>query len=203
MNNKLKIWETALLISLCITLFTGAWAGSRQAGLSQKLIRLHVVAVSDDDSEQAIKLEVRDAVLDYLAPLLSEAGDAKTAGEIIEDNLSGVEHAALSRSRGRQVIVTLGPEEFPTRHYESFSLPAGEYESLRVTLGEGEGHNWWCVVFPPLCVEAAGSDAELVQSVLSADDAALITRENGEYALRFRVLELWGELRSLLNRLSQ
>lgn len=203
MNNKLKTWETALLLSLCITLFTGAWAGSRQSQLSQKLIRLHVVAVSDDEREQEIKLDVRDAVLDYLTPLLADIPDAKTAGEIIEENLSGVECAALSRSQGRQVTVSLGPEEFPTRHYESFSLPAGEYESLRVTLGDGEGHNWWCVVFPPLCVEAAGPGSEQAQAVLSDDDAALITCEDEGYVLKFRVLELWGELRSFLSGLSQ
>ncbi len=203
MNNKLKTWETALLLSLCITLFVGAWAGARQSQLAEKLIRLHVVAVSDDELEQEIKLDVRDAVLEYLTPLLSDVPDTKTAGEIIEENLSGVELAALSRSQGRQVSVSLGTEEFPTRHYESFSLPAGEYESLRVTLGDGGGHNWWCVVFPPLCVEAAGIGSEQAQTVLSDDDTALITCEDEGYEIKFRMLELWGELRSFLSGLSQ
>lgn len=202
MNSKLKAWETALLFSLCITLFSGVWAGARQTALSEKLIRLHVVAVSDDEEEQAIKLEVRDAVLDYLGPLLTDAGNAKNAGEIIADNLSGIEEAALSRSRGRAVTATLGTESFPTRQYDTFSLPAGEYRSLRITLGEGEGRNWWCVVFPPLCTEAAGISCEQAQAVLSDDDGALITRETEGYALRFRVLELWGELRSFFERLS-
>ena len=91
---------------------------------------------------------MRDAVLGYLTSLLSQTSDTRTAGEIIEENLSGIEGAALSSSQGREVTVTLGAEYYPTRHYDGFSLPAGEYESLRVTLGEGEGHNWWCVVFP-------------------------------------------------------
>ncbi len=149
-KNKLKIWEAALLLSLGITLLIGSWAGQQQSELSEKLIRLHVVAVSDDKTEQEIKLQVRDAVLGYLTPLLSQTSDTRTAGEIIEENLSGIESAALSSSQGREVTVTLGTEYYPTRHYDGFSLPAGEYESLRVTLGEGEGHNWWCVVFPPI-----------------------------------------------------
>ena len=201
-KNKLKIWEAALLLSLGITLLIGSWAGQQQSELSEKLIRLHVVAVSDDKTEQEIKLQVRDAVLGYLTPLLSQTSDTRTAGEIIEENLSGIESAALSSSQGREVTVTLGTEYYPTRHYDGFSLPAGEYESLRVTLGEGEGHNWWCVVFPPLCVEAAGIGSEQAQYVLSEDDAALITCQDEGYELKFRVLDIWGKLRSFLSGLN-
>lgn len=199
MNNKLKRWELALLAAVCAVLLSGLWANGRQAQLSQKLIRLHVVAVSDDKAEQKIKLSVRDAVLDYLTPLLENASDAQNAGEIIKSNLSGIRLAALRRSCGREVSVTLQDESFPTRHYESFSLPAGEYRSLRITLGEGEGQNWWCVVFPPLCVEAALDEAQYTP-VLSEDEVELITAESGGYEIRFRLLELWGELKQLLSR---
>ena len=93
------------------------------------------------------------------------------------------------------MAVSLGRERYPTRRYAGFALPAGEYDSLRIVLGEGRGHNWWCVVFPPLCLSAA--DAGSVESVMSRDDLSLICEEEG-YELRFRIVELWGELVSLL-----
>ena len=87
--------------------------------------------------------------------------------------------------------MSLGEERYPTRDYAGFTLPAGRYRSLRVVLGEGQGHNWWCVVFPPLCLAAA--EKEAMQPVMNPEDYALITREEG-WEIRFRIVELWGEL---------
>ena len=192
---KLKLWEAAALVALCLSLCAGTWAQARQSAISGSLIRLHVVAVSDDEAEQALKLEVRDAVLAYLAPRLKGAGDSAAARELISGELEGIAKAAAAASKGREVTVTLGCESFPTRQYEGFTLPAGKYESLRVVLGAGRGHNWWCIVFPPLCLPAA--EAEQVQSVMSEDDFALVTESEG-YELRFRLVELWGELTAAL-----
>ena len=89
-------------------------------------------------------------------------------------------------------------ELFPTREYDTFSLPAGVYDSLRVTIGQGEGHNWWCVIFPPLCAQAAGLSEQAVQA-LSDDDVRLVTESDGGYVVRFRLLELWD---ALVQRLS-
>ena len=86
-------------------------------------------------------------------------------------------------------------ELFPTREYDTFSLPTGVYDSLRVTIGQGEGHNWWCVVFPPLCVSATEQNRAL--DAMSEPERALITEANG-YELRFRIVELWGELMELI-----
>ena len=192
---KLKLWEAAALVALCLSLCAGTWAQARQSAISGSLIRLHVVAVSDDEAEQALKLEVRDAVLAYLAPRLKGAGDSAAARELISGELEGIAKAAAAASKGREVTVTLGCESFPTRQYEGFTLPAGKYESLRVVLGAGRGHNWWCIVFPPLCLSAA--EAEQVQSVMSEDDFALVSESEG-YELRFRLVELWGELTAAL-----
>ena len=85
--------------------------------------------------------------------------------------------------------------EFPTREYDGFTLPAGKYQSLRVILGEGEGHNWWCVVFPPLCISAAEQE-QAVES-MSEDMRGIVTEEDG-YEYKFRILELWGELMELI-----
>ena len=192
---KLKLWEAAALVALCLSLCAGTWAQARQSAISGSLIRLHVVAVSDDEAEQALKLEVRDAVRAYLAPRLKGAGDSAAARELISGELEGIAKAAAAASKGREVTVTLGCESFPTRQYEGFTLPAGKYESLRVVLGAGRGNNWWCIAFPPLCLSAA--EAEQVQSVMSEDDFALVTESEG-YELRFRLVELWGELTAAL-----
>ena len=195
-NKSLRAWEIAALMALSLALCAGTWAQSRQQSISSALVRLHVIAVSDAAEEQEIKLEVRDAVLAYLTPALENAENQQQARQIITENLEGIADAAGAAAQGRQVNVTLSRESYPTREYEGFTLPAGRYESLRVILGEGEGKNWWCVVFPPLCLSAA--EREEVQNVLNGEDLAIVTEEEG-YVLRFRLVELWGEL---LNALS-
>ena len=167
------------------------WAQGRQNSLSEKLVRFHVIAVSDDEYEQQLKLRVRDAVLEYISPKLEEAESSTQAREILAAELDNIREAAQTVSEGRGVTVTLTRENYPTKSYEGFTLPAGEYESLRVILGEGQGHNWWCIVFPPVCLSAAQADT--VERQLGEEDFRLISEEEG-YELRFKALELWGEL---------
>ena len=147
---KLKIWETAALCALCVTLCVCAWAQGRQQDISSSLVRLHVIAASDEAAEQELKMRVRDSVLEYLTPVLDNAESPAQARSIINAELPNIRAAAEKCAEGRTVRVTLGSEYYPTREYDSFSLPAGQYSSLRVIIGEGQGHNWWCVVFPPL-----------------------------------------------------
>lgn len=192
---KLRIWETAALCALCLSLCIGTWAQGRQQELSGSLVRLHVIAASDEPAEQELKLRVRDSVLEYLTPLLSKAENGRDAQSIIGENLGNIQAAASSAAEGRRVSVALGNEYYPTREYEGFTLPAGQYRSLRVTLGDGGGHNWWCVVFPPLCVSAAEQSSAL--EAMNGPDRALITASDG-YELRFRIVELWGELLNYL-----
>ena len=193
---SLRKWEIALLLALCFTLLAGTWAGAASSRVSEGLVRLHVIAASDDATEQAIKLDVRDAVLSYLEPKLDSAADIAGAEALIEANLDGIAAAAESAAQGREVNVTLVEEYYPTREYGTFSLPAGRYQSLRVTLGEGAGHNWWCVVFPPLCLTAAESEAAFEE--LDGETRAIISSDGGGVQFKFRLLELWGELMELL-----
>ena len=190
-NSKLKTWELSLLIALCISLCLGTWAQARQNDISGSLVRLHVLAASDERTEQELKLRVRDTVLAYLSPRLENAENSAEAQSIINANIDGIRAAAESVSEGRTIRVALGEEYYPTRGYEGFTLPAGRYESLRVTIGEGRGHNWWCVVFPPLCVSASQRDEAM--AALS-DDARGIVTESGEVRLKLRIVELWNEL---------
>ena len=190
-NKRFRIWEISLMLALCVTLCLGTWAQARQESISGSLVRLHVLAVSDDSNEQRIKLNVRDSVLSYISPKLEDAESPDEAKRIISSELDGIKSAAETAAEGRPVKVTLTQEYYPTRDYGSFSLPAGRYESLRVILGEGEGHNWWCVVFPPLCLTAAESDGA-VES-LDGETRGIVTEGDG-YRCKFRIVELWGEV---------
>ena len=195
-KSKLKIWELSLLIALSLSLCLGTWAQARQEGISGSLVRLHVLAVSDEENEQRIKLGVRDAVLEYISPYLEEARSSEDAKRIISSNLGGIRSAAEAAAQGRRVTVTLSEEYYPTREYEGFALPAGRYDSLRVILGDGEGHNWWCVVFPPLCVSAAQQEKAL--KAMSDDTRGIVADAEG-YQIKFRIVELWNELMEKLN----
>lgn len=198
-KSKLKLWEVSLLLALCFSLCLGTRAQARQNSLSSNLVRLHVLAASDSENEQRIKLCVRDSVLEYISPMLENAETPDEALNIISSELDGIKAAAQTASEGRKVTVTLTEEYYPTRSYGSFSLPAGRYESLRVILDEGKGHNWWCVVFPPLCLSAA--EGESAVNALDDADRKLVTEEDG-YRYRFRIIELWGEICAFFDSLS-
>ena len=119
-------------------------------------IRLHVVAADDGAAAQALKLQVRDAVLAAARPLLADCGDADEAWQRIGEHVDALEDVAARRARALgydgPVAAGTGVFDFPDRHYGGVFVPAGEYRALRVVIGEGEGHNWWCVLYPSLCV---------------------------------------------------
>lgn len=192
----LKIWELAMLIALCVSCLSGLWAQRTHTEIADQMIRLHVLAASDSEEEQAVKLEVRDAVLEELRPKLADCSGKTDAAETLESALPEVKAAALTAAGNRDVTVSLSEEYYPTREYDGFSLPAGRYTSLRVVLDEGKGHNWWCVVYPPLCITAAEASEQAMET-LNADTAQIITESDG-YIVKFKLLELWGELTAWL-----
>ena len=187
----LRPWETAMLLALCAALLSGVWAAGRQRRLAGELVRLHVTAASDGRADQAVKLKVRDAVLEMAAPALEGAGGAGEALARLEAMLPKLAERACAVS-GQTARAGLTEEWFPTREYGDFSLPAGRYTSLRITLGEGRGHNWWCVVYPPLCTGAA--EEAVAADLITEDDLRLITGDGEGYVLRFRVIEWWEAL---------
>ena len=191
-------WEWALLIAILISFAWGTWADRTQQQLSDKVLRLHVLANSDSEADQALKLKVRDSVLETASAILADCPDRETAEQRLSAALLEIEDAARARiaAEGGEQTVTaeLRPTVFPTREYEDFTLPAGEYLALRVVLGEGEGHNWWCVVFPPLCAETTSSLSQTAMAAgLTEEEVALITESDG-YQLKFKAVELWEKL---------
>ena len=198
---KFHTFELALLLALAAALLWGAWSLHRQDDLQQKMIRLHVIANSDSDADQALKLHVRDAVLHRAEDILRQSADMTEARARLRNSLPDIGDAAAqelaAQGSGYSVSVSLEETEFPLKTYDGFALPAGEYMALRVVIGAGEGRNWWCVVYPPLCtsgVETAQEAAAL------SDDDSLMTGDGTGYVLRFRSLELWERLRQWLGK---
>lgn len=197
---KLRLVEIALLLFLAAFLASGAMALQTGQELSDKVVRLHVLANSDSDEDQALKLLVRDRLLACTEPILEGAADRREAEALLRGQLLELERAAQEeiRANGYAYGVTVQLEDtvFPTREYEGFSLPAGKYLALRVLIGEGAGQNWWCVVFPPLCAAAAAEVPETALAAgLSADQVGLITEENEGYVLKSKLVEFWQEMR--------
>lgn len=200
-----KKWELALLLGLCAAMLWGAWSMQRQDALAQKMIRLHVIANSDSETDQALKLEVRDKVLDFTTTVLQRSADMEDAQVRLREELTRIETIAQREiaAQGYDYPVTaqLASAEFPLKEYDGFSLPAGEYMALRLVIGEGEGRNWWCVVYPPLCTAAAADMPQTaIQAGLTGDDVSLITEEDTGYVLKFRSVELWEQLRQWLGK---
>lgn len=190
----------ALALALAATAIVATALLREQQALSEKLIRLHVVANSDSEADQAVKLQVRDAVLAVTEPLMEEAEDPYAA---LSDALPAIESAAAdclaALGVADPVAVTLGPESYPTRVYESFTLPAGQYTSLRVTIGAGEGHNWWCVVFPSICFAATSSGLEQAAATAGFSDGEVqLIMEPDTYQLKFKAMEWVEQLRAWL-----
>lgn len=199
-THRLYRWEAALLMAFAILLTIGMWASVTQSALADEVLRLHVVANSDSDADQAVKLQVRDAILSAATPYLDGVQGQAEAQQALEPHLEELAQAGAQvlREAGMDYPITVSIQDvwFPTREYTDFALPAGTYRSLQVILGAGVGHNWWCVVYPPLCVGSVSEESveTSASGVLSEDQISLISGQDGEYVLRFKVLEWWDSL---------
>lgn len=190
-----------VILFLCLLAWGSGIVHDRQT-LRSDLIRLHVVGQSDSEEDQSIKLQVRDAILAHLETAMSEMPDMETAKQYLQSSLENLEEISnqVLEAAGSKVkaVVTLKKEAFPTRYYETFSLPAGVYESLRVTIGEGEGKNWWCVVFPKLCIGA--TSAEMEDTAVGAgfsEELSDTLAGKPQTKMRFFVLDCLGWLENL------
>lgn len=198
------ILEIALGIGLAAALLWGTASLHRQQELADRVVRLHVLANSDSDEDQALKFQVRDQVLERATGILQTAGNRAEAEEALRAKLPELERVAEKEIRARgytySVTAELTEATFPTREYEDFTLPAGDYLALRVVIGAGEGQNWWCVVFPPLCTETTTDLAQTAMAAgLSEDDVKLIQEDGEKYVLKFKSIEIWERLKETLS----
>ena len=191
-------------IVLCACIAGSIWCWgviSDRQTLNEELLRLHVVAASDSEADQAIKLRVRDAVINSISEDLAKIGDMEAAKQYIRENLPKIQKTANDTLKALgctdEAVATLREELFDTRVYDTFTLPAGVYEALRITIGEGEGKNWWCVAFPTLCIPATSEGFEEVAAGAGFSETLTGTLE-GEYEIRFYLLDLLGRLEGIL-----
>ena len=183
-------------MAVCVVLSVCSFAKDGDS-VKNAVLRLHVIANSDTPEDQALKLRVRDALLKKSGDLAA-AESKQQAAQTIEAQLETLKDAAkrVVAQQGFRYDVALSLEHsaFPTRTYGDVTLPAGEYDALRVVIGEGKGQNWWCVMFPPLCLPAA-SNGPALGDVLDEDALALV-HEAPQYDVRFWIVEQWEKLKA-------
>ncbi len=197
---KAKIFDIAVIISLVFVFVISVVSFENTCkGIRGQVLRLHVVADNDTAEAQRIKLMVRDAIIEGRGELFEDAGNLAAAESITEENLLdiGLIAAETMKSEGYNMPVRVerGRSYFPTRTYEnSVTLPAGYYSALKIIIGEGKGQNWWCVMFPPMCLTAA-QEKEIMADVLTDKEMGLVTSKP-KYEVRFWIVEKYWELKS-------
>ena len=193
------------LIMVCLNSATGKRADIPQSWSSEPviqddLIRLHVIANSDSPEDQAVKLQVRDAVLRYLKPILADITASEQAVAEIgrrQGEISEIANQVL-RSQGMsyQSQLEIGRFDFPLKTYGPIVVPAGEYEAVRLLLGQASGRNWWCVLFPPLCFIDINT-AVAVPPPSADEHSSTISQDKTKVELRWKVVEWWKETSSV------
>ena len=182
-------------ISLCaIFIFLSFLPVHGEDEIYDSVVRLHVLANSDSEEDQALKLKVRDGILEYTSELVAEVENVPDAEKILAQNLDSINEkaSAIVRSEGfdQSVTVEIGRESYPTRKYGALSFPAGNYLSLKIMIGDATGQNWWCVLFPPLCLSAAEDTDEAISVGFTGEEYKIITHTNETtYKIRFKILE--------------
>jgi stage II sporulation protein R len=199
----MKKWiKRSCILALILSIFwCGGLIGDKMT-LKENLIRLHIVANSDSQEDQELKLQIRDAVMEKLQPLMENIPDAQQAKAYLQNRLPELERyindVLKKLGSAYTATVTLEKEAFDLRKYDTFSLPSGVYESLRVTIGEGQGKNWWCVIFPGLCTPKPMDDVA-AGAGFSQRLTDTLENRNG-YQPRFFLLDCIGKLENLLFR---
>ncbi len=194
-----KILTLVFVFALCLVALNFLPVHGEEA-IYNSVIRLHVIAASDSDSDQALKLKVRDAVLSGLSTLSEGCSSKSEAEEKLASQLDEIRAVALETLAAEgcdcQVSVSLGKEKYPQKSYDGVCFPAGEYTSLRIVIGEGEGKNWWCVLFPQLCLAGAkNAEAAFVEVGLTPEQYRVITEtDEPKYKLRFKIIDIIGEM---------
>ncbi|MBQ4071271.1 MAG: stage II sporulation protein R [Clostridia bacterium] len=193
---KGSILFSALAILLA-TLFMAAMPTEAEGAVYEDTVRLHILAASDSEEDQALKLGLRDALLGEYGEVLKGAVSKEGATELLRGELDSI--AAFSEELVREsgytypVSVTLGEEWYDTRDYGDFSLPSGIYTSLIVRIGEGEGKNWWCVMYPPLCLDVATEPSPPDDAAIGYTDEEVRLISGKGYRIKFKLLELFSD----------
>ncbi len=192
MVERLRFWICLAVTSLAAAAVLSVCPVRGEGEIYRDVLRLRVVAASDSEADQADKLAVRDAVLDLLGEVIGECSGReeaeKAAGAMAGEIAAAASDCLRERGTEAEVRVSFDWERSPRRDYGNRVLPAGTYRTLKVTIGEGAGHNWWCVLFPGICMRTAERDS--VPAGLTPEEYRIITKAgNGKLKVRFWILE--------------
>ena len=194
----LKSLAFGLIISITLSLLN---LSANCTDIQERVFRLHILANSDSDEDQNLKLELRDEILKYTETLYANAENRNEAKSITQTHLNEINKFAqdfiYSKGYKYKVHSEVINMYFTTRNYDKYTLPAGYYDALRIVIGEGKGHNWWCVMFPPLCLPAAENKIQIENSFTSGENELI---ENGiKYEYKFKIVELFYDIKSAVS----
>ena len=202
-ERKDKLFLVSVLIAFVLyCAFFVTYFSSVSGEIRENVVRLHILAESDSQIDQEVKLKVRDALLEKNTELLSGKVTPETAEAYFKSSKDELEKCAnkVLKENGFDYTakITLGKEYYTTRTYEDLTFPAGTYTSVKVVLGKGEGKNWWCVMFPPLCVPVATGGIETddgvsLEEYLDEDGKRIVTSQ-GKFKVGFKVVEWYEKL---------
>lgn len=197
----MKLFIKSLCLAFVLTVIFSLIPFQAQCeNISRDVFRLHILADSDSEYDQSVKLRVRDRVLKYSEALFRSAASKEEAEELIRRNLAGIESVAQDELNALGCGCTAKAElknmYFSTRCYDSYTLPSGMYDALRITIGSGRGHNWWCVMYPSICVSAASEQDDRARQALDSNEYDIV--KNEKFTYKFKVVELFEKLRSCI-----
>ncbi len=209
-NKKRQKLKTYILLFFLfifyITISAISYASTISNNLSNEVLRLHVIANSNSEEDQALKYKVRDSLLNYMTILCNNTTNKEDSLKLVTDNLKNfkeiAEQTILENGFSYSVHISIGNYEFPTKNYADISLPAGMYDALKVEIGTAAGENWWCVMFPPLCFSSNDSDgtlstksSEVLENTLSNEEYSLISEDDSSTVyFKFKLIELFSTL---------
>ena len=187
-----------MLMGVASILTTTIYTKSTTDSIAKNIIRFHVVANSDSTEDQLLKESVRDAIIEYMRPLVKNSTSIEETKKILKRSIPHLKKIAEKvidkHGEKYEIYVALDKANFPTKEYGDVVLPAGEYEACRVVIGEGKGKNWWCVMYPPLCYLDVSTGVvplegkEQLQEELNSQQYKLVTQEN-DYQIRFKLID--------------
>ncbi len=189
-----------LLLTVFLLLNLVSYSNYVFAGLQDNIFRLHILANSDSEEDQALKLKVRDSVIDYMEEINFGSKTKEETIKVVSEKLEEIKKIAENKIHelgfDYEVNLEIGNFNFPTKYYGNISLPAGNYDALKINIGKAQGQNWWCSLFPPLCFIDISSgyleeeDKEILEDNLSEEEFMLISSSSPDIKLKFKILEL-------------
>lgn len=205
-NKKVLFSKSRLIVSVAIGLAVASFLGimvpfsQKCENIRENVFRLHILANSDSEEDQALKLVVRDGILDLAEEMFKDSVDKAEAIESAKENTLKIKQEAervlAEKGYDQKVEISVGKAWFNTREYDDFTLPAGEYDALKVVIGEGEGKNWWCVMFPAVCIPAATAE---IDDALDKEESEIVHNKT-VYKPCFKIVEIFESIKRFFKR---